>query len=139
MWRCGLKFRRRPKVCCTTMISTRTPYLAFTHCSYHRGSERGQVIEEMPVLLKDWPENVWHCKDDAGVGDVGKRGPLLPLPQLGGPMPTTRTGSRFTGVVDEFLLGFRGVNLGAQSRGLRQSIILAKFSRTAVLRLGACQ
>src|SRR5271167_2404455 len=84
---------------------------------YHRGSECGQVIEEMPVPLKDWPENVWHRKHDACIRDVGEGGPLLPLPQLGGTMPTTRTSSRFTGVVNEFLLGFRGIDFRAQSGG----------------------
>src|ERR1022692_82574 len=84
---------------------------------YHRGSECGQVMEQMAVLLKDWPENVRHRKHHACIGNVGERGPLLPLPQLGSTMTATGTGSRFTGVINEFLFGLGGINFRAQSRG----------------------
>src|SRR6266851_2013221 len=70
----------------------------------------------MPVLLKDRPKNIWHSKHDACIWDVGERGPLLSLPELGGSMPTARTSSRFAGVVNEFLLAFRGIDFRAQSR-----------------------
>src|ERR1022692_3932521 len=71
----------------------------------------------MPVLLEDWPKNVWHRKHDTCIRDVGETCPLLSLPELGGSMTATRTSSRLAGVVNEFLLGFRGIDFRAQSRG----------------------
>src|ERR1039458_10758167 len=43
---------------------------------YHRGSERRHIMEQMAVLLKDWPENIWHSEHDACIWDVGESGPL---------------------------------------------------------------
>src|SRR5450759_2456224 len=79
--------------------------LSFHPFFYHRSSESTHVVEEVAVLLKDWPENVWHRKDNACVWDVREGGPLFPLPQLRSSMPTARTSSRLAGVVNEFLLG----------------------------------
>src|SRR5450631_840770 len=84
---------------------------------YHRGSERGHIMEQMAVLLKDWPQNIGHSKHDARIRDVGESGPLLPLPKLCGSMPTARTSSRFACVVNKFLLAFRGIDFRSQSRG----------------------
>src|ERR1039457_3254185 len=44
---------------------------------YHRGSERRHIMEQMAVLLKDWPESIWHSEHDACIWDVGESGPLL--------------------------------------------------------------
>src|SRR5712692_8726082 len=82
----------------TNTISSLHPLL------YHLGSECGQVVEVMTVLLKDWPEDIRHSKDDAYIRNIREGGPLLPLPQLRGSMPTTRTSSRLASVVNEFLL-----------------------------------
>jgi hypothetical protein len=63
-------------------------------------------MEEMPVLLKDWPENVGHRKHDACIADVWEGSFQLLLPELRGSVPTTRTGSRLAGVGNEFLFSF---------------------------------
>src|SRR5437867_3886441 len=71
-----------------------------------RGSpECRQVVEQMPVLPKDGPENVRHGKDDARIGNVREGRPLLTLPQLSGPVSTTWANRRLAGMVDEFFLG----------------------------------
>jgi hypothetical protein len=79
---------------------------------YHRRTQRGQVMQKMAVLPKDWPEYIRHRKDDAYVRNIGEGTPLLPLPLNRGSMPTTRTGPRLAGVGNEFLLTFRGKDFG---------------------------
>ena len=74
-------------------------------------------MKQVTVLSKQGPENIGHRETDASIRNVGQGSPLGPLPQERGAMPATRAGFRLTSVVNEFLLGFRGINLGAQSRG----------------------
>src|SRR5207237_721469 len=47
---------------------------------YHPCAKNGKVLEQIAVLLKDRPENIWHCKHHADVWDVGKDAPHLSLP-----------------------------------------------------------
>src|ERR1035438_6902297 len=68
----------------------------------------------MAVLPKDRPEFAGHRKDDAFVGNVGEGGPLFSLPQEGRSMSTTRTRSRFAGMVYSSSLGIRFIDFGAQ-------------------------
>jgi len=37
----------------------------------HGGPERGQIVLQMTMSLKDWPEDIRHGKHDAYKGDVG--------------------------------------------------------------------
>ena len=71
----------------------------------------------MTVISKQRPENTGHRKTYASIRNVGKGSPLGPLPQKRGTMAATRAGSRLTCVVNEPLLGLRGINFRAQSRG----------------------
>ena len=48
---------------------------------YDRGSECGQVVEQMAILLKDRPQNAGHRKNEAGIRNIGKGSRLLPKPQ----------------------------------------------------------
>ena len=66
----------------------------------------GQILNQVPVLSKDGPQNIRHRKTEAHVWDIGEGSPLLPLPQQRGSMPTTRTCPRFARVLNDFLLGF---------------------------------
>src|SRR5437667_12898727 len=81
---------------------------------YHRSSKLGQAMEEMAVLLKDWPEDIRHRKHDAYIRNVGEGAPPLPLPLQRGSMPATRTGSHLAGVRNEFLLSFRRIDFSSQ-------------------------
>jgi hypothetical protein len=81
---------------------------------YYRSSQLGQVMQEMAVLPKDWPEDIRHRKNDAYVRNIRESTPLLPLPLNRGSMPTTRTGSHLAGVGNEFLLSVRGKNFCPQ-------------------------
>src|SRR5215831_3995415 len=74
---------------------------------YHRSSQVGQVMEEMTVLLEDWPEHIRHREHDAYITNIGESAPLLPLPLQRGSMPTTWTGSHLASVRNELLLSFR--------------------------------
>jgi hypothetical protein len=47
---------------------------------YHCACEGWQVVKEMPILLKDRPENIRHREGNSNVGDIWKGSPLLPLP-----------------------------------------------------------
>src|ERR1039458_6640030 len=75
------------------------------------------MLSSVPVLPKDRPEFPGHRKDDAFVGNAGEGGPLFSLPQEGRSMSTTRTRSRFAGVINNLLFGIRFVYFGAQSGG----------------------
>ena len=54
------------------------------------GAERWQIMLEVAMGPKDWPEDIGHRKDDSDEGYIGQRNPLprcqsrVPrLPQLG--------------------------------------------------------
>src|SRR5215831_12909637 len=47
----------------------------------YRGSECRQVMQQMPVAAKDWPENIGHSEVDTDISDIRQRSPLIPLPQ----------------------------------------------------------
>ena len=60
---------------------------------YRCGSNSGQVMQEMTVLLKERPQNVRHCESDAFVADIREGNLLLSLPKFRSSMPATRTSS----------------------------------------------
>ena len=101
---------------------------------YNRSSQRGQVMQKMAVLSKDWPEDIGHRQPDAYIRNIGESAPRFPLPLNRGPMPATRTRSRFARVVNEFLLGFRGIDFRAHEEfGWRSYLQLRLFPQQPVL------
>jgi hypothetical protein len=63
-------------------------------------------MEEVTVLLKDWPEDIRHRKHDAYIRNIGEGAPPFPLPLQRGSMPAARTGSHLAGVRNQLLLIF---------------------------------
>jgi hypothetical protein len=47
---------------------------------YDSGSERRKVMEKAPILLEQWPEDIWHCQADACIRCIRQGGPLFELP-----------------------------------------------------------
>src|SRR5271165_5754247 len=83
---------------------------------YSGGSDCGQIIQQMAILLKDWPENAGHRKVDAHIGDVWEYGFQFLLPQSRRSISTARTSSRLAGVINEQPLNFGGIDFCAQSK-----------------------
>jgi len=75
-------------------------------------------MQQVTVLPKDRPENLWHGKTNADVPDITKQGSHRFLPQEGGTIAAARASSRLAGVVKECpFSGWRGVDFGTQSCG----------------------
>ena len=81
------------------------------------GPQGRQVMEQLSVVLEDWPEHVRHREADVVVRDVGQLSPLLALPQCRGPVAATGAGARLARMVDHPCLMGGGEHLGAQRRG----------------------
>src|SRR6476646_5247903 len=92
------------------------PYsiLVFHPLQYRLTANGREVMQQVPVLFKNTPENIGHGKDKAGIGDIWELRPLLPLPLKRRSIPAARTKPNFTCVIDAPYLGFRGIDLPTQ-------------------------
>ena len=83
----------------------------------HLRTQDRQIVQEMPVSLKQRPEHIRHGEGNVSVRDVGELPPLISLPGSGRLTPTTGTSARFTRVIDDPFFAFRGKDLRAEGRG----------------------
>ena len=94
------------------------------------GPQDRQVMEQVAVVLEDWPEHVRHREGDMGVGDIGQLSPLLALPQCRGPVAATRAGAGLARMVDHPPLMGGGEHLGAQRGGAAVQDLGERFAHS---------
>ena len=91
------------------------PYsvLVFHPLQYRLTANGREVMQQVPVLFKNKPENIGHGKDKAGIRDLWELGPLLPLPLKRRSITAARAGPHFTCEIDAPYLRFRSIDLPA--------------------------
>src|ERR1700704_3331199 len=79
----------------------RTYYILVFHPLQYRLTANGrEVMQQVPVLFKNTPENIRHGKDKAGIRDIRELGPLLPLPLKRRSIAAARAGPHLTCEID---------------------------------------
>src|ERR1022692_2955958 len=78
---------------------------------------RRYAMQKIAIFLQNRPEFFWHGQSHANIGNVGENGLQFFLPSLRSALPTTRTESRFAGVVHKLPLLRRAIHLRPQGNG----------------------
>jgi hypothetical protein len=85
------------------------------HPLQHRlTTDRSQVVQQVPVVLENAPENIRHGEDKTGIGGIWELGPLLPLPLKRRSISAAGAGFHFAGEINAFYLSFRGIEQPSQ-------------------------
>ena len=75
------------------------------------GRPEGREISlQIPMVFEGWPEDVGHREHYPYERYVGKRYPLLPLPEQGASIATAWAGLRFAGVEEDLLFRCRCID-----------------------------